>query len=216
MNFEALLFDFDGTLLNTNDLIIETFAHVIDPKFPGRYQREDYLKFIGPTLVESFTEVDASNAEALVAEYRLWNQEHHDELVTEFPHVKEVLVALQEAGVRLAVVSTKRGDTLRKGLDLMGITELFEVIISQDEVTHTKPHPEPVEKAVALLGVEKSKTLMIGDNSHDILGGHNAGVKAAGVAWSYKGIAYLEQFNPDYILHDMTDLYDIVGIKSHA
>lgn len=216
MNFEALLFDFDGTLLNTNDLIIETFAHVVDPKFPGRYQRSDYLKFIGPTLLESFTEVDALNAEALVAEYRVWNQQHHDELVTEFPNVKEVLLNLHEAGVRLAVVSTKRGDTLRKGLDLMGITALFDVLISQDDVVHTKPHPEPVEKAVILLGVEKSKALMIGDNSHDILGGHNAGVKAAGVAWSYKGTDYLKQFNPDYMLHDMADLYDIVGIKSHA
>lgn len=216
MNYEALLFDFDGTLLNTNDLIIETFAHVIDPKFPGRYNREDYLKFIGPSLIESFTAVDPVNAEALVAEYRLWNTENHDALVTEFPHVKEVLQTLHDAGVRLAVVSTKRGDMLRKGLNLMGITKLFDVIISQDDVTHVKPDPEPVDKAVALLGVEKSKALMIGDNSHDILGGHNAGVKAAAVAWSYKGKDYLAQYNPDYMLEDMHDLLHIVGIESHA
>lgn len=216
MNYEALLFDFDGTLLNTNDLIIETFAHVIDPKFPGRYKREDYLKFIGPSLIESFTEVDPMNAESLVAEYRVWNAENHDALVTEFPNVKEVLQTLHDTGIRLAVVSTKRGDTLRKGLNLMGITHLFDVIISQDDVEHVKPHPEPVEKAIALLGVEKSKALMIGDNSHDILGGHNAGVKAAGVAWSYKGKDYLAQYNPEYMLEDMHDLLQIVGVETHA
>ncbi len=216
MNFDALLFDFDGTLLNTNDLIIETFAHVIDPKFPGRYRREDYVRFIGPTLTESFMEVDPTNIEALLAEYRTWNAEQHDALATEFPHVKEVLHKLKEQGIQLAVVSTKRADALHRGLRLLGITDLFDTIISMDDVTNAKPDPEPVELALKRLGVSKDRALMIGDNSHDIEGGHNAGVRAAGVAWSYKGAAFLQQFQPEYMLETMLDLYDVVGVKGDA
>lgn len=216
MNFDALLFDFDGTLLNTNDLIIETFAHVIEPKFPGRYKREDYVRFIGPTLTESFMEVDPTNVEALLAEYRTWNAEQHDALATEFPDVKEVLHHLKEQGIQLAVVSTKRADALHRGLRLLGITDVFDTIISMDDVTNAKPDPEPVELALSRLGVSKERALMIGDNSHDIEGAHNAGVRAAGVAWSYKGEAFLNQFNPDYMLHTMRDLYAIVGVTGHA
>ncbi|CAM5266452.1 Pyrophosphatase PpaX OS=Lysinibacillus sphaericus OX=1421 GN=LS41612_04260 PE=4 SV=1 [Lysinibacillus sphaericus] len=79
-----------------------------------------------------------------------------------------------------------------------------------DDVQHVKPDPEPVLLALTRLGVAKEDAIMIGDNSHDIEAGHNAGVRAAGVAWSIKGEQYLQQFNPEYLLHHMKDLLAIV------
>lgn len=207
---KALLFDFDGTLLNTNTLIIETFRHVFETHAPGQYTDEHYLSFIGPSLLETFTAHMPGRAEEMVAHYREWNAIHHDELVEEYPFVTETLRELHERGMRLAIVTTKQRATLERGLALMGIRELFEVVVTLDDVTHVKPHPEPIEKALALLNVAKEDVIMIGDNSHDIHAGQNAGVKTAGVAWSIKGEAYIRSLQPDYVLQSMRDVLQFV------
>lgn len=214
--FKGLLFDFDGTLLDTNELIIQTFLYVLDAEFPGEFTRDDMLPFIGPTLIESFSSIDAEKAEDWILKYRVWNEEHHDELAKEFDGVRETLELLYEKGIRLAIVSTKRREPLLKGLRLLGVEHLFEVIVSIDEVTHAKPDPEPILLALNKMNLNKDEVIMIGDNSHDIEGGKNAGVKTAGVAWSAKGEEFLMGFNPDYMLHHITDLLAIIEEPVHA
>ncbi|GED18718.1 pyrophosphatase PpaX [Kurthia gibsonii] len=216
MYYKGLLFDFDGTLLDTNELIMETFYHVLSPKFPGKYKKEDMAQFIGPSLKETFTAIDPQNAENLIEEYITWNRVHHDELVSEFDGVVEVLTQLKRAGLKLAIVSTKRREAILTGLHVLGVEELFDVIISNDEVEHTKPHPEPVLLALQELGLQKHEVIMIGDNYHDIEGGQNAGVHTAGVAWSLKGAAFLEALHPTYMLYHMRDLYQITGVEAYA
>ena len=207
---KALLFDFDGTLLDTNELIIQTFMHVLNKRFPGQYEPKDCVKFIGPSLAETFNEIAPNEAEELIKEYREWNHIHHDELVKEYEGVVETLEKLKEMGLRLVIVSTKRRETIARGLDIMGAAYLFEFVIGIDDVTHVKPDPEPILLAIEKLGVAKEDAIMIGDNSHDILGGKNAGVRTAGVAWALKGRDFLQQFNPDYMLEHMSDLISIV------
>ncbi|ACA38063.1 pyrophosphatase PpaX [Lysinibacillus sphaericus] len=210
MAVKALLFDFDGTLLNTNELIIQTFMHVLNERFPGQFSPKDCLKFIGPSLKQTFNDIAPGEEEALIAKYRAWNIEHHDELVSQYPDVVSTLEQLKAQGIRLAIVSTKRNDTIDRGLSILGATHLFDVRIGTDDVHNVKPDPEPVLLALERLGINKDDAIMIGDNSHDIEAGHRAGVRAAGVAWAIKGEAYLQQFQPEYILHHMTDLLDIV------
>lgn len=210
MAVKALLFDFDGTLLNTNDLIIQTFMHVLNERFPGQYSPKDCLKFIGPSLKQTFNDIAPGEEEALIAKYRAWNIEHHDELVSQYPDVVSTLEQLKAQGIRLAIVSTKRNDTIDRGLSILGATHLFDVRIGTDDVKNVKPDPEPVLLALERLGIAKEDAIMIGDNSHDIEAGHRAGVRAAGVAWAIKGVAYLQQYQPEYMLQHMTDLFDIV------
>ncbi|MBK3495992.1 pyrophosphatase PpaX [Viridibacillus sp. YIM B01967] len=212
---KALLFDFDGTLLDTNELIIQTFLRVLDTKFPGKYSREDVLPFLGPSLKETFSIVDLEHVDELVQDYRKWNIAHHDELVTEFDGILETLHALKAAGIRLAIVSTKRQDMLAKGIRVLKAEGMFEVIIGLDDVKNVKPDPEPILLALQKMGLQKDEVIMIGDNSHDIEGGQNAGVKTAGVAWSVKGEAFLEQFKPDYMLQHLSDLLAIVEEADH-
>lgn len=207
---KALLFDFDGTLLNTNDLIIQTFMHVLNDRFPGQYSPEDCIKFIGPSLIETFEQIAPNEVGEMIKKYREWNHAHHDELVTEYDGVLSTLQKLKEQDIRLAIVSTKRRDTIKKGLELMGASHLFEFLIGIDDVKNVKPHPEPVLLAIEKLGISKEEAMMIGDNYHDIEAGKNAGVKTAGVAWSIKGEDFLRQYNPDYMLHHITDLLTIV------
>ncbi|HWL26277.1 MAG TPA: pyrophosphatase PpaX [Ureibacillus sp.] len=210
MMLKALLFDFDGTLLNTNDLIIQTFMHVLEERFPGQYKPEDCLRFIGPSLKETFEEITPNEVEEMIEKYRQWNHEHHDELITEFDGVIETLEELRALGIRLAIVSTKRRDTIKRGLSIMGANDYFEFLVGTEDVKNVKPDPEPVLLAIEKLGVSKEDVMMIGDNHHDILAGKNAGVKTAGVAWSLKGEEYLKEFKPDYILQHMSDLLSIV------
>ena len=206
----TLLFDFDGTLLDTNELIIQTFQHVLDKHYPGKYEREDILPFLGPTLMESFGKVDLAKAEELTAEYRAWNIAHHDELAHEFDGVSETLRLLKAEGMKMAIVSTKRKDMIERGLGLLDVEGVFDVVIGIDDVTNPKPDPEPLVLALEKLGATAEEALMIGDNYHDIEGGKNAGVRTAAVAWSIKGEAFLQTYQPDYMLHHISDMLKIV------
>ncbi|MFC0024281.1 pyrophosphatase PpaX [Neobacillus cucumis] len=209
----TVLFDLDGTLIDTNELIISTYLNTLEKYFPSKYTREDVLPFLGPTLHEVFGGMtpDPDRVEEMVAAYRDYNLSKHDELVKEFVGVTETIQTLKERGLKLAVVTTKRLDVTLKGLRLMNLERFFEVIVAYEHVAKTKPDPEPIFKALEQLDSTPSETMMVGDNFHDILAGKNAGTQTAGVAWSIKGRDYIASYEPDYILEDMTDLLTILG-----
>ncbi|MGX1402070.1 pyrophosphatase PpaX [Bradyrhizobium japonicum] len=208
----TLLFDLDGTLIDTNELIISSYLHTLGKFFPEKYKREDVLPFMGPTLHEAFGSIDPDRVEEMIVEYRDFNISNHDALVKEFPGVYETLEKLHEKGFKLGIVTTKRLDVAMKGVQLMKLDPFFDVVIAYDHVTKTKPDPQPIYKALEKLDSTPEETIMVGDNFHDILGGKNAGTKTAGVAWSIKGRDYIAKYEPDYILDEMTDLLKIVGV----
>ncbi|MDR6999471.1 pyrophosphatase PpaX [Neobacillus niacini] len=212
-NITTLLFDLDGTLIDTNELIIATYLHTLEKYYPNKYKREDVFPFMGPTLQEAFEMVgaDPTRVEEMILEYRTYNLANHDLLVKEFPNVLETIRTLKEKGYKLGVVTTKRHDTSLKGLALMKLEEYFDVVIALDHVTKVKPDPEPIFKALEQLNSTSEETIMVGDNFHDILAGKNAGTKTAGVAWTIKGRDYLAKYEPDYMLENMADLLTILG-----
>jgi pyrophosphatase PpaX len=207
----TILFDLDGTLIDTNELIISTYLHTLEKYYPGKYQREDVLPFIGPTLWEAFGGIDPERAEEMITEYRTWNLANHDAMVKEFVGVSETVKALVEKGYKLGIVTTKMHSTVLKGLRLMDLEKYFDVIIALDHVEKAKPDPEPIFKALEQLSSTPEEAIMVGDNYHDILAGKNAGTKTAGVAWSIKGRDYIAKYEPDYILENMADLLTILG-----
>lgn len=212
-NITTLLFDLDGTLIDTNELIIQSFLHTLGIYYPDQYKREDVLPFMGPTLVETFDSMDKEKTDEMVRVYREYNISKHDSLVTEFEGVHETISILKEKGFKLGIVTTKRLEVVEKGLKLTKLDPFFEVIVAIDHVSKAKPDPEPVLKALEQLGSKPEEAIMIGDNYHDIEGGQNAGTLTAGVAWSLKGKAFLEQYNPDFMLDHMKDLLEIVGVE---
>lgn len=206
------LFDLDGTLINTNELIINSFLHTLDKFYPKQYQREDVLPFMGPSLHETFSSIDPKRVDELIHEYRTYNLAQHDLLVTEFEGVYETVKTLQESGFKLGIVTTKLHDVVEKGLKLSRLDRFFDVVVALDHVTKAKPDPEPVFKALEQLRSEPGEAIMVGDNYHDILAGKNAGTKTAGVAWTAKGRDYLAKYDPDYMLDHMADLLPILGV----
>lgn len=209
----TILFDLDGTIIDTNDLIINTFLHVLEQHYPQqKYTREQIIPHMGLTLEQQMQTFSGREEVAdLVADYRTYNNLHHDTLIREFPRVKEVIAKLHERGITMGIVTTKIKPTTIRALDYFGLKEYMSTIVTVQDVTHPKPHPEPVLTALSNLGADPAKTLMVGDSAADIQSAKAAGVQAAGVAWSLKGVDVLKQYNPDYILEDMTDLYGVLG-----
>ncbi|WP_449537596.1 pyrophosphatase PpaX [Ferdinandcohnia sp. Marseille-Q9671] len=216
MAINTLLFDLDGTLIDTNELIAQSFLHTFEKYYPGQFTREDVLPFNGPTLLESFSSVDPERAEEMVAEYRKFNHEKHDELVTEFPEVFDTIKTLKEKGYKIGVVTTKMRHTVNMGLKLTKLDQFFDVVVTLDDVKAPKPDPEPVHLALKLLDSTPGEAIMIGDNYQDIVAGQNAGTKTAGVAWSHKGREFLLEYKPDFMLEKMSDLFDIISDSSQS
>ncbi|MCQ6275702.1 pyrophosphatase PpaX [Bacillus sp. V3B] len=209
----TLLFDLDGTLIDTNELIISSFLHTLEQYYPGQYKREDVLPFNGPSLIETFSKINAEKAEEMIEVYQVHNHAHHDAIVTEFPGVYETIQVLKESGFKLAIVTTKRPGVVEMGLRLTKLKPFFDTVITFADVTNTKPDPEPVQKALDALGSRPEEAIMVGDNYHDILAGKNARTKTAGVAWALKGKDHLQTFEPDYMLESIEDMLQIVGVE---
>lgn len=212
MKITTILFDLDGTLINTNELIIASFMHTLEKFYPGQYKRESVIPFMGPTLTESFSTVDADRVDELITEYRRFNIEMHDEFVEEYETVYETIETLHNKGYKIGIVTTKARNVVEMGLSFSRLKQFFDVVITIDDVQNAKPHPEPIQLALKKLDASPEETIMVGDNYHDIEGGKNAGTRTAGVEWSLKGKEFLETYNPDYMLVKMSDILSIVGI----
>lgn len=210
----TLLFDLDGTLINTNELIIASFTHTFNHYQVKSHSREDIIGFIGEPLEDSFAKVNPDLVEAMVRTYREHNIAHHDELVMEYPNVYETIKSLHEQGYKLGVVTSKARTTVKMGLKLTKLDAFFDVVVTIDDVKKPKPDAEPVLMALAQLQSKPDESIMVGDSIFDIRSGKNAAVTTAAVGWTIKGREALEKESPDYILDDMGDLLNIVGVPS--
>ncbi|QWU16410.1 pyrophosphatase PpaX [Paenibacillus sophorae] len=209
---ECVLFDLDGTIVNTNELIISSFMYALQHHAQPAITREQMIPHMGTSLsdqLKAFTNLE--DISALEASYRHYQVEHHDELIRSFPNVNEALEELRSRGIKLGVVTTKIRPTTIRALEMFDLQQYMDTVVTLNDVTKLKPDPEPVLTAVRNLGADPEKTLMVGDSGVDIQSAKAAGVLAAGVAWSLKGEATLRKYGPDYIIQDMTDLYEIVG-----
>lgn len=211
MAIRTVLFDLDGTILDSNELIHASFDYTLK-QYNHSFTREEIMRFNGPPLIESFSKIDSERAEMMVKTYIEHNHTIHNDYVKLFPQVIETIESLQDNDIKIGIVTAKVRASVDLGLALTGLDRYFETIITVDDVTHPKPHPESVIKAMKELNGKPDSTLMVGDNYHDIQSGQNAGVKTAGVAWSLKGKDFLASYHPTYMLEDMRDLLKIVGV----
>jgi pyrophosphatase PpaX len=213
LRFDTVLFDLDGTTIDTNELIIESIQHVWTSRYGRRLEREVIIPQMGRTLEQQFQAFTGEDdVSELVAEYRKFNYAAHDDYVKPFPYVQEVLRALRSNGAKLGVVTTKKRASTMRSLAWCGLDDLFDVIVTLEDVTHPKPHPEPVLTSMKRLGAIAERTLMVGDSPFDIQSAHAAGAVSAAVGWSLKGEQELLRFHPQHIIRDMRELLPLVGI----
>jgi len=213
LRYDTVLLDLDGTTIDTNELIIESIQHVWTSRYGKRLAREVIIPQMGRTLEQQFrTFTGEDDVSELVAEYRKFNYAAHDDYVKPFPYVKEVLRVLRASGVKLGVVTTKMRESTKRSLAWCGLDGMFDVLVTLEDVTHPKPHPEPVLLAMRELGSAAEGTLMVGDSPFDIQAANAAGAVSVAVGWSLKGEQELQKYEPHRIIRDMRELMPLVGI----
>jgi len=202
----VLMFDLDGTLLDTNELIFQSFRHTFSKYMPHKELTDDELvSFLGPPLRDSFGRYfPADMVEEVADYYRVHNHANHERYVRIFPTVRETLQYLKQEQYPLAVVTTKLNEVARIGLDLFELTAYFDLILGLDNVTCSKPDPEGIIKCLDYFG--RRQGIMIGDSAADIMAGKNAGVHTAGVEWTFKPVEVLTGLEPDIMLAQMKDV----------
>jgi pyrophosphatase PpaX len=212
MRFPVVLFDLDGTLIDSGPMIVASMKHATQSVL-GRDIPEEVLSAAvgGPGLVAQMQALAPDRVDDLVAAYREHNEPLHDELEA-FWEVIEVLPRLRAEGRRLGIVTAKRRATV--DLAFARLPELeasFEVVITSDDTERHKPSPDPILAAVDRLGVAPAEAAYVGDSPFDVRAAKAAGVFAVAVAWG--GIhadEVLEREQPDVFVCHAEDLLGVL------
>jgi len=208
----TVLFDLDGTLIDSVQLILESYRHTLASHGLPPRSDEEWLSGVGTPLSAQFAAWgdDPGMMEALIATYREYNLANHDRMVRVFPGIVDVVNALRERDVPMGLVTSKARKGALRGLRLVGLADAMDVLVCADEVTNAKPHPEPVATAVRLLGADPGTTVYVGDSIHDLHSGRGAGVHTAAVLWGPFRRAQLEPGEPDFWLEHPSELLGLV------
>lgn len=235
-HFEAVIFDLDGTLLDTKELITKSFVHTFEKFRPGYILSDEEVdSFFGPTLKESFSRYteDEEELKQMIEYYREYNKEKHDEFVKAFPGAKETLKSLKHKGYDIAVVSSKISYMVSHGLELFGLLQYVDVIIGEEEAPEPKPSPSGINMAIEQLislrndnlckesssdevkednkfSKENYRAIYIGDTINDIKAAHNANIKACGVLY-IKDPSIMLEASPDYVINKLSEILSVVG-----
>lgn len=204
----AVLFDLDGTLIDSIDLILSSYRHTMQTHRGTPPPDSVWLAGLGTPLWTQFRKFTDDEAEvaAMVETYRTHNLAHHDRMVRPYPGVLDAVRQLHAAGRRLGIVTSKKHDGAERGLRHCGFDGLFSVVVGADDVQRHKPDPEPVLHALARLGVAPADAVFVGDSPHDLVAGRAASVPTAAVAWGPFPRAELVELAPDHWIETPEDL----------
>ena len=211
----AVLYDFDGTLADSTELIMRCYRHTMATHLGEAPPDEAWLSGFGTPLDTQIARFARSPDEqrAMLDTYRLYQDEHHDTLLHAFPGAAETVAELARRGIALAIVTSKmRRGTLR-GMARCGIVEHFDVIVTPEDVSNAKPHPEPVHVALTRLGVAPEETRVVGDSPHDMAAGRAAGTRTAAALWGPFPREALLAERPDALLERPQDVLALIEGK---
>ena len=202
----TVVFDLDGTLADTVDLIVRSYQHALEAVLGVTEDPDVIRSWIGRTLHDVFAEYAPEHTEALTATYLGWNEAHTDRLIRPYPGVREVLADLAAAGVRVGVATSKRRGSARRAMDALALTEHVQLLVGLEDTSRHKPDPAPVRLAVDRLGGRTTQAVYVGDAVVDVLAGQAAGTATVAVAWGAGLVESLSLARPDVLVHDAEQL----------
>ena len=204
----AVLFDLDGTLIDTIELLLSSARHAVDGWHRGTPTEEEWIGGIGTPLVEQLRAYTADDTEValLLDRYRSYQREHHDRLTRCYADVPGVVAALAERQHPLAVVTSKATPIANQSLAFVGLDRYFPVVVGFDDTTRHKPDPEPVHHALRRIGVTAEQAVFVGDSPHDIHAGNAAGVTTIAALWGPFDRETLARAAPDHFIECLADL----------
>ncbi len=195
---KAVLFDVDGTLLDTSEYIYQSFEYSLQKHYKP-LKRDQIGTIMGKPLEECYqiltTKVDVSD----LAQSHNDFQKKNPHLSFPFPNTLKVLRTLKDKNYHIAAVTTRRKNTVIETLRLAKILPFLDYIVTVDDVANPKPHPESILKALDFFGVEPEQAIMVGDSPADVLAGKNAGTQTIGVTYGFHGQKIRDE-NPDFVI----------------
>jgi pyrophosphatase PpaX len=222
---ETILFDFDGTLVNTTPLILRSFRETWQTHLGFNFADETYISTFGTHLqsaighlidlgIETGRHQAPADRQTTIGEmlgtYRRINLSWHDSMVEPFPGVDQMLEHLRQRRIGMGIVSSKMRAGVERGLRLFNLGGYFTEIIAAEDVTRHKPDPEPICLALTRLGAAAERTLYLGDSIHDIRAGQAAAVRTAAAAWGPFSRRLLADSAPDFILDSPGEMRTII------
>ena len=209
----TVLFDFDGTLVNTNDVIIASWQHTYMYYLGREESLEKITACFGEplllTMEREFPEVDPRESAEV---YRNFQKENADELVKIFPGIKELLESLKTDGFRMGVVTSRTRESAQRYMDMFGIGDYFDEMVSCDDTDIHKPNPEPILLCLKKMGITAEEALMVGDSPFDIKCANNAGVKSVLVGWRITGDGQtlIDDAREDFTISEPSELVGVL------
>ncbi|MEI7668143.1 MAG: prolipoprotein diacylglyceryl transferase, partial [Erysipelotrichaceae bacterium] len=207
-----ILFDLDGTLLDTEMLIIESMKRVLKRRDPFvKIDRETGLSFLGPTLTQTLSRfMPEDEVPAAFDYYRRVNRELHKTLLRRMPGALELVQDLKAKGYILGIFSSKKKDMVEYGLELSQMRDYFDVIIGYDEVTKHKPAPEGLYKACETLNTGHDDVIYVGDTDTDMMSAHNADMYSIALITHPEREEALLNTKPNSAIHSLDEIKAIL------
>ncbi|MCC6444864.1 MAG: HAD-IA family hydrolase [Armatimonadetes bacterium] len=207
----AVLFDLDGTLLDSTDLLVTGYRHSVRACLGIETAETDWIEHLGKPLRDQMALFSEDRADEMVRTYRAWYADNHDRMIRLYPGVPEALEQLHRAGLKLAVVTSKKTRFACQGLELFGLNRYFSAILGEEDSARHKPHPDPVLDALALLSVPPEAAVMVGDSCLDIESACAAGVFSIGALWGPFARERLTLCPPDMFMEDIKEIIEMLG-----
>lgn len=210
---KAVLFDFDGTLMDTQKAIEETWKHIFKEirniDVDEETLKSSYGEPLRTSLEKFFPDIPLDEA---VKIFKGYQKNMDEEMFKLFDGMEETVKGLQKRDVKMALVTSRGAKSSDRGLSLNGIRDAFEILITADKTTEHKPNPLPVLLALEELGVTKSEAIMVGDTQFDLIAARRAGVKSVLVSWAEINDENLakKEYAPDYIIDRGMEILDII------
>ncbi len=212
---EAVIFDWDGTLMDSRESILATYrattTELLGEPFPT--EPDDVHRIIQLRAKESFDQIAAGDPELAEKIAATFHREYQvmQARTQPFPGTAETLAALRDADIKLGVATSKaRARTELEGART-GLLGFFDAIVTGDDVERAKPDPESVAKAISELGVSPAAAIYVGDGPNDVLAGRGAGATTVGVSFGFHP-AELAAAGPDHIIDHPSELLGLAGI----
>lgn len=214
MAIRYLLFDLDGTLVDTTNLILSCYRHSVSKLVDDPPTDEEILKGFGTPLPQQLHRLFPTLRDRLEEIVDLWRQsqeELHDRLIKPFPGTADVLKELRRRGYPVGVVTSKERSGAERDLALYGLEKLVDVLVCWDDTTNHKPLPDPILRGMELMGAVPGESLYVGDSIHDMKAGRAAGAQVAAALWGPFAREPLLAFKPEYLLQSIEDLLGVLG-----
>ncbi len=210
---KAVLFDFDGTIMDTNTIILESWEHTFNTVLGRDPVHEEIVATFGEpldiTMAKMFPDRDTNE---MVEIYRSYQRHIYKDAITMFPGTREVIHALKEKGYKVAIVTSRFWKSTRTGLYKFDISDMFDAVVSAEDTNIHKPDPTPILLCLEKLGISADEAIMVGDSKFDILCARNAGVRSVLVSWTISvNEEQRRELAPDYYITDAAQLLEIAA-----